>query len=136
MIDLSAHPGLHPLQVFVTHAGLNSVHESLWNGVPMVAVPQQFEQLHNAQSVVSAGAGVLIDSETWGHPVSVTQLRDAVREVIGNHNRYAAAARTLGASLREGGGYLAAVERIEGVLAPRSGPVQPHRAKSTTAAQG
>ena len=127
---------LERAQVFVTHAGLNSVHESLWNGVPMVAVPQQFEQLHNAHSVVASGAGILIDSETWGHPVSVTQLRDAVRDVIGNHNRYAAAARTLGTSLRDGGGYLAAVERIESYFDPHSGSVQPRRVKSTTTAPG
>ena len=40
---------LERASLFVSHAGLNSMHESLWYGVPLICVPQQFEQLRAGQ---------------------------------------------------------------------------------------
>lgn len=116
---------LERAHVFLTHAGLNSLHESLWSGVPMVAVPQQFEQLRNAQAMEAAGAGLLIDSEAWGKPASAAVLREAVGKVEAGHERYAAAAAALGQTLRAGGGYVEAANIIERAATRRSDPVQP-----------
>ena len=116
---------LERAHVFLTHAGLNSMHESLWSGVPMVAVPQQFEQLRNAQAMEAAGAGVLIDSEAWHRPVTAEALREAVAKVEADHDRYAKAAVALGQTLRAGGGYLAAADIIETAATRRSDPIQP-----------
>jgi MGT family glycosyltransferase len=44
-------------QLFVTHAGTNSVMESMYFGVPMVLIPQQPEQQLHAQRVVDMGLG-------------------------------------------------------------------------------
>jgi len=104
---------LERTHVFLTHAGLNSMHESLWSGVPMVAVPQQFEQLRNAQSMAASGAGIVLDGEAWGKPVPAAALKAAVAEVSGKRDAYAAAAARLGDSLKAGGGYIEAANRIE-----------------------
>ncbi len=116
---------LERARIFLTHAGLNSMHESLWAGVPMVAVPQQFEQLRNAQAMAAAGAGLVLDDEAWGKPANARMLRAAVDQLEAGHETYAAAARTLGQSLRDGGGYVEAANRIEQAATRRSAPVQP-----------
>jgi MGT family glycosyltransferase len=109
--------------VFLTHGGLNSVHESLWHGVPMVAVPQQIEQLNNAGAMQAAGAGLVIDTEAKGGDVTAGELRTAVDRVLANRKAYAAAAARIGASLREGGGIEEAANIIERQAAARSGRV-------------
>ena len=56
---------------------MNSIHESLWHGVPMVCVPHIGDQLYNASVVQDAGAGVMVDA----YDVTVESLREAVNEV-------------------------------------------------------
>lgn len=46
-------------RVHVTHAGCNSVHESLVAGVPMVCLPQAFDQIPLSRRVEQLGAGVV-----------------------------------------------------------------------------
>jgi MGT family glycosyltransferase len=108
--------------VFVTHGGLNSVHEALWHGVPMVAAPQQIEQWHNAQAMAAAGAGLVLPGTLGGRPVDATALREAVTRVAADPAWRVAAAR-VGASLRQGGFALAA-SHIESMARPRSPGVQ------------
>ncbi|HVY52828.1 MAG TPA: nucleotide disphospho-sugar-binding domain-containing protein [Devosia sp.] len=112
-------PQLEVLQradIFVTPAGLNSVHEALWYGVPMVTVPQHFEQLHNAEAVARGGAGVLLDAEAHGGRVAPEDLRRAVEIVAADLPRYRDRARALGESLRRPGGYAEAANRIEAMV--------------------
>ena len=114
---------LERTSVFLTHGGLNSVHEALWHGVPMVAVPQQIEQLHNSAAMEAAGAGLVIDSEVKGRGIDAAALRNAVDRVMADRTTYAAAAARIGASLREGGGIEEAANIIERQAALRSGRV-------------
>jgi MGT family glycosyltransferase len=109
---------LERTHVFLTHAGLNSVHEALWHGVPMVAVPQQIEQLHNAHAMEAAGAGLVVDTEARGQRVTATELRGAVDRVSAGRETYAAAAARIGASLRDGGGIERAADLIEDQTRP------------------
>lgn len=111
-------PQLEVLQrtaIFVTPAGLNSLQEALWYGVPMVAVPQHFEQLHNADAMARQGAGVMLNAEAFGGKVTPAQLREAVDTIAADLDGYRARARALGESLREPGGFVAAADRIESV---------------------
>src|SRR5512135_2641425 len=64
--------------VFVTHAGFNSVREALGAGVPIVALPIFAEQPANAARVVELGAGVCLDIED----VTPIALRSAVVRVL------------------------------------------------------
>lgn len=105
--------------VFLTHGGLNSIHEALWHGVPMVAVPQQIEQLNNARAMRAHGAGLVIEAGMGGRPVPAERLREAVMTVMAGRDRFAAAAAGIGATLRAGGGFIAAADAIE-ELANRS----------------
>jgi MGT family glycosyltransferase len=114
-------PQLDVLQradIFITPAGLNSVHEALWYGVPMVTVPQHFEQLHNAESVARGGAGLLLDAEAHGGTVAAADIRQAVDSIATDLAGYRGRARALGETLRSGGGYAGAADRIEKMIRP------------------
>jgi len=84
---------------FVTHAGFNSLQESLVAGVPMVALPQAADQPANAQ---------LIEASGWGRaflrPLEATSeaLAGALREVAAEDGSHRAAVRAAGADLRGG----------------------------------
>jgi hypothetical protein len=104
---------LQHTDIFITPAGLNSLHEALWYGVPMVAVPQHFEQLHNAEAMSAGGAGLTLDAEVDGGTVSASELRQAVETVHADLATYREHARNLGQSLRAAGGFSRAADRIE-----------------------
>jgi UDP:flavonoid glycosyltransferase YjiC (YdhE family) len=48
------------VRAFVTHGGLNSVNEALWNGTPMLVVPLALDQGLQGELVERAEAGVTI----------------------------------------------------------------------------
>jgi MGT family glycosyltransferase len=126
-------PQLEVLQrasIFITPAGLNSLHEALWYGVPMVAVPQHFEQLHNAEAMQAGGAGIMLDAETRGGTVSPADLRQAVETVAADLPAYRTRAAALGQSLREGGGFAGAADTIEATIGRRKRSGAVHRAGS------
>jgi MGT family glycosyltransferase len=126
---------LERTSVFLTHGGLNSVHEALWHGVPMVAVPQQIEQLHNSEAMQAAGAGLVIDAEAKGRHVTAEVLRQSVDRVMADRRTFAAASALIGASLRQGGGIEEAASIIERQALARSGGVQHEPAIRSTAEQ-
>jgi hypothetical protein len=49
------------VSLFVTHAGMNSIHESLWSAVPMVCIPHHADQPYNANLVDDLGCGFMLD---------------------------------------------------------------------------
>jgi MGT family glycosyltransferase len=48
-------------RLHITHGGCNSVHESLLAGVPMLFLPQAFDQFPLAQRIERLGAGLVVD---------------------------------------------------------------------------
>ncbi len=94
-------------QVFVTHAGTNSVMESMYYGVPMVLIPQQPEQYMHAQRTVELGLGVHLDKAS----VTATTLRAAVDQVAQN-TAYRERAQSLQQITRDAGGYQKAADAI------------------------
>jgi len=108
-------PQLEVLQrtdVFITHGGINSVHEGLYYDVPLVLIPQQFEQLLNARCVAARGAGLIIDAHMQGKPITAAQLRQAL-DAIMSEPHYRAAARELQQSMRATGGYQEAANIVQ-----------------------
>jgi len=55
---------LEYVELFITHAGMNSVNESICCGVPMLLLPHQFEQKMIARRVMEMGIGITIKNIT------------------------------------------------------------------------
>ncbi|MFI8237144.1 macrolide family glycosyltransferase [Streptomyces sp. NPDC085866] len=102
---------LRQADLFVTHAGMGSVMESLSFGVPMVAIPQMSEQRANADRLVELGLGVML------HRTKVTagSLREAARTLLGDSS-YADRVRDMRGHIRRAGGAPAAADVIESLL--------------------
>jgi MGT family glycosyltransferase len=96
---------LQKAHAFITHGGMNSVHEGFYYGVPMVVFPQQPEQTLIAKQVQQHQAGVMLTTP------SVDGLRQALATILDNRIYQHNAAR-LGDSLREAGGYQRAAEMV------------------------
>jgi MGT family glycosyltransferase len=103
---------LQRVEVFITHGGMNSVHEGLYYSVPLVVVPQQIEQSVVARRVVELGAGVALgDTPPYGR-TSAAALRHALEQVMAAPEAYRTAAARLGKGLREAGGAARAAEEL------------------------
>ncbi|WP_374625675.1 nucleotide disphospho-sugar-binding domain-containing protein [Devosia sp.] len=107
-------PVLERAALFITHCGLGSVHETLWNGVPFVAVPQHFEQLRNALAAERHGAGIILDDECFGRRIEGPQLRATVEKVLADPV-YRQNALRIGETLKSAGGYQKVADVIESV---------------------
>lgn len=111
-VTLAAHvPQLALLDrcaAFVTHGGMNSTMEAVAAGVPMVVVPQMYEQELTAQRVAELGLGVHLP------PAEVTPdaLAAAVATVL-DDPRYRERVAALGAEARAAGGATAAADLLE-----------------------
>jgi MGT family glycosyltransferase len=108
-------PQLEVLQradLFITHGGINSVHEGLYYGVPLVLVPHQFEQLLNARCVVGRGAGLIIHARMQGKPVTSLELRRALESALSDSGLRKSATK-LQESMRGRGGYHEAASLIQ-----------------------
>jgi zeaxanthin glucosyltransferase len=94
----------------LTHAGLNTVLDSLSCGVPLVAVPITYEQPAIAQRVRWSGAG---ESIQLGN-ATPDRIRSAVQQVMGDPN-YRKSAAKIESSIREAGGVSRAADIVEAV---------------------
>jgi MGT family glycosyltransferase len=102
---------LPKVDLFVTHGGMNSVHEGLYYGVPLVVLPQQAEQSLVAAQVVRNGAGVALATKPPFGKVTVEELRSAVDHVL-SKDAYRQAAVRLGESFKAAGGPQRAADEI------------------------
>ncbi|HVU14412.1 MAG TPA: nucleotide disphospho-sugar-binding domain-containing protein, partial [Phototrophicaceae bacterium] len=101
-------PQLEILQrsdLFITHAGMNSVHEGLYYGVPLLLVPQQQEQTFVALRMQTLGAGLKLDAPT------PDAIRAAAERILSDV-RYRQNAAQLGETLRSGGGAARAADLV------------------------
>ena len=71
---------LENAQYFITHAGIGSVMEAAYYGVPMLAIPQMDEQAFTAKCMVDAGLGVMIPKEE----LTPERLKEALHELTSN----------------------------------------------------
>ena len=70
---------LQVADVFITHCGMNSVSEALYNGIPLVLFPQTTEQKGVANRVKELNAGVFL--ENLNNPV---EIKNTVMNVLEN----------------------------------------------------
>jgi zeaxanthin glucosyltransferase len=95
----------------ITHAGLNTVLESLAEGVPLVAIPLGNDQPGVAARVAARGAGVVVRRRK----LNVKRLRAAVRGVLEDEN-YRVAAHKVQCAMGRVDGLERAADIIEEAL--------------------
>jgi MGT family glycosyltransferase len=102
---------LKQTSVCVTHAGLNTVLESLAQGVPQVAIPVTLDQPGVAARIADKKTGVVtsLDKLTADH------LSTLLNEVLEN-STYRENARKLQRAIAEANGLSVAADLIEGSL--------------------
>jgi zeaxanthin glucosyltransferase len=92
----------------ITHAGLNTVLESLNNGIPMVAIPIANDQPAVAARIAWSGAGEFVPVAS----VSVPKLRTAIKQVL-EQDSYKQNALRLQSAIHHSGGVSRAADIIE-----------------------
>jgi MGT family glycosyltransferase len=98
----------HPaVRVFVSHCGINSVHESLQVGTPIVGIPMFADQRDMAMRVQDAGAGLMLDKSRF----TPTQLRDCIMRVM-NEETFRIPIPAIQSSFRLAGGIKRAADLI------------------------
>ena len=73
--DLLAHKDI---RAFVSHAGYNSLYESAYHGVPVVAVPWFGDQTSNAKKAEQFGLAIVLYHETMDDQ----QLTETIERVV------------------------------------------------------
>ena len=71
--------------ITILHCGLNSVQESLYNGLPVVCLPHAFDHYANGGTIRNIGVGVslysFVDSVIGNINVTATHITDAIQTV-------------------------------------------------------
>lgn len=98
---------LQHAKLFITHGGMNSAHEGLYYGVPLIVIPQSADQPIIAGQVAHIGAGITLQMQS----LTANQLREAADHVLSLSSFKKAAANIRG-SFRQSGGYHQAVDEI------------------------
>jgi MGT family glycosyltransferase len=97
--------------LFVTHGGLNSIHDGLYWGVPLLLVPRQEEQMLNALRVVELGAGLMIRKGQ----VNTESIRTRATQLLAEP-RFKMQAAHIGDTFRAAGGARQAANEVEAFL--------------------
>ncbi len=98
---------LKKASIFITHAGMNSVTESLSFSVPMICIPQTGEQMLNALRIQQIGAGVVLEEEER----TPERLLSLVTQML-NTKSFVQHIQPVRESLLDAGGYERAAEEI------------------------
>lgn len=96
--------------LFISHCGMNSAHESLYHGVPIICVPQMGEQAMVANAVASQGAGIYLSKP------DAPKLRAAAEKILSD-KRY----KENCLSLKEGFVHAGGAARAAEVIMERAG---------------
>ena len=93
---------------FLTHAGIGSVMEALYNGVPMMCIPQMDEQITTAYRARELGvaSSVMLKDE-----VTEEKLREALLELM-NDPKYKQNAQAMSKEMRTEGGCERAAQAV------------------------
>lgn len=93
--------------LFITHGGMNGVNEALYFNVPLLVIPQRWDQHMVAGRVADLGAGINLRNLDF----TAGELSEAVERIFTDET-YGRQSRIIGESLRATGGYRQAAEEI------------------------
>jgi MGT family glycosyltransferase len=94
-------------KLFITHGGMNSTHEGLYYGVPLIVIPQSADQPIIAGQVSNIGAGIKLQMQS----LTPNQLLETVDHVL-NQPSFKKVAANIRESFQKSGGYHKAVDEI------------------------
>ena len=103
---------LKHVDLFITHGGMNSSSEGLYNDVPLIVVPQFGDQPIVANRVASLEAGLALMGAENLTPKAISEAVDKVL----SSKIYKENAEKVGKSLRELGGYKEAARLIKNLV--------------------
>ena len=103
---------LKHVDLFITHGGMNSSSEGLYNDVPLIVVPQFGDQAIVANRVADLKAGLALIGDENLTPSTISKAVDKVLSC----NLYKENAQKIGKSLRELNGYKEAANLIKKIL--------------------
>ena len=98
---------LETARLFVTHGGINSAHEAMLHGVPMVVLPQRADHYVVAGQVEAVGAGVVLDRSQ----ATAERLAAAACRALADP-QFRARSAHMGETLRAAGGPVRAADEI------------------------
>ena len=76
-ITISADPRT---KLFISHAGINSINEASFHGVPLILIPLFHDQLQNSVVAREHGIGLLIRKSEF----SSKRLTESIYNILGN----------------------------------------------------
>ncbi|MFF2793820.1 macrolide family glycosyltransferase [Lysinibacillus xylanilyticus] len=94
-------------KLFITHGGMNSTNEALYNGVPLILLPLSADQPIIAEQVINIGAGIQLQMQT----LTANQLNEAANQVLNTPSIHKAVTN-IKESFQKSGGYQKAVDEI------------------------
>lgn len=98
---------LQKSSIFISHGGFNSISESLYYGVPIIAIPIANDQHMVAKRLMELGAGITLDMKE----ITVPILQQSVNNIIIDKNFYKSC-KKISASFQQAGGCKMAVNEI------------------------
>ena len=94
-------------RLFITHGGINSAHEAMLHGVPMVVLPRSADHHVVAGQVEAVGAGVVVERSE----ATAERLAEAARRAL-DDPRFRARSAKMGELLRAAGGASRAADEV------------------------
>jgi MGT family glycosyltransferase len=102
----------HPnIVTFVSHCGMNSIHESLYYGKPILALPFFGDQHYNAARLVDLGVALKLSK----HNFSRTIVSDRINQLLHNKH-YQTRALQISKSLNQADGLNQAAQIVESIM--------------------
>ena len=74
------------IDIFISHGGFNSIHETLLCGIPPIIIPQKYDQFDTARKIEQLEAGIFIDKKKT--EINPNVLKDAVNNIVANREKY------------------------------------------------
>ena len=88
---------LPDVDIFITHGGINSVQEGVSAGIPLIVIPQKYDQFDNAKRIEELEAGLSLDK----NKITVDLLKDAVNKIMVNREKFKKGVERIDESFKE-----------------------------------